>query len=90
MIIIAIVLVICLGAGLAFAYFATDIFKSNKQIFSKYFSKNNEILELFNDSDLKAYAEKQKQNAYTSEGSIKTNVTFPDSSQKQIIHNLKH
>lgn len=90
MIIIAIVLVICLGAGLAFAYFATDIFKSNKQIFSKYFSKNNEILELFNDSDLKAYAEKQKQNAYTSEGSIKTNVTFPDSSQKQIADALQN
>ena len=90
MIIIAIVLVICLGAGLAFAYFATDLFKSNKQIFSKYFSKNNEILELFNDSDLKSYAEKQKQNAYTSEGSIKTNVTFPDSSQKQIADALQN
>jgi len=90
MIIIAIVLVICLGAGLAFAYFATDLFKSNKQIFSKYFSKNNEILELLNDSDLKAYAEKQKQNAYTSEGSIKTNVTFPDSSQKQIAEALQN
>ena len=90
MIIIAIVLVICLGVGLAFAYFATDLFKSNKQIFSKYFSKNNEILELFNDSDLKSYAEKQKQNAYTSEGSIKTNVTFPDSSQKQIADALQN
>ena len=90
MIIIAIVLVICLGAGLAFAYFATDLFKSNKQIFSKYFSKNNEILELLNDPDLKAYAEKQKQNAYTSEGSIKTNVTFPDSSQKQIADALQN
>ena len=90
MIIIAIVLVICLGAGLAFAYFATDLLKNNKQIFSKYFSKNNEILELFNDSDLKSYAEKQKQNAYTSEGSIKTNVTFPDSSQKQIANALQN
>ena len=90
MIIIAIVLVICLIAGLAFAYFATDLFKSNRQIFSKYFSKNNEILELLNDPDLKAYAEKQKQNAYTSEGSIKTNVTFPDSSQKQIADALQN
>ena len=90
MIIIAIVLVICLIAGLAFAYFATDLFKSNRQIFSKYFSKNTEILELLNDPDLKAYAEKQKQNAYTSEGSIKTNVTFPDSSQKQIADALQN
>ena len=90
MIIIAIVLVICLGAGLAFAYFATDLFKSNKQIFSKYFSKNSEVLELFNDSDLKSYAERQNQNAYTSEGSIKTNVTFPDSSQKQISDALQN
>lgn len=90
MIIIAIVLVICLGAGFAFAYFATDLFKSNKQIFSKYVSNNSEILELFNDSDLKSYAERQKQNSYTSEGSIKTNVTFPDSSQKQIADALQN
>ena len=90
MIIIAIVLVICLGAGFAFAYFATDLFKSNKQIFSKYISNNSEILELFNDSDLKSYAERQKQNSYTSEGSIKTNVTFPDSSQKQIADALQN
>lgn len=89
-IVISIVLIVCLGAGLAFAYFTTDIFKSNKQVFSKYFSKNNEILELLNDSNLKAYAEKQKQDSYTSEGSIKTNVTFPDSSQKQIADALQN
>ncbi len=89
-IIIAIVLVICLGAGFAFAYFATDMFKSNKQLFSKYISNNGEILEIFNDSDLKSYAERQKQNPYTSEGSIKTNVTFPDSSQKQLADALQN
>ena len=89
-IIIAIVLVICLGAGFAFAYFATDMFKSNKQLFSKYISNNGEILEIFNDSDLRSYAERQKQNPYTSEGSIKTNVTFPDSSQKQLADALQN
>ena len=90
MLIIAIVLVLCIGAGFAFAYFFTDIFKSNKDLFLKYISQNTEIMDFVNDNDVKAYSDKQKQTSYTSEGTIKTNVTFPDSSQAQIANALQN
>ena len=90
MLIIAIILVIALGAGFALAYFFTDIFRSNKQLFSKYISQNAEIAEIFNDEEIKAYSEKQKNTPFTSEGTIKTNVTFPDSSEAQIANALQN
>ena len=90
MLIIAIVLIIALGAGFAFAYFFTDIFRSNKELFSKYISQNLEIVDIFKDEDVKAYSEKQKNTAYTSEGTIKTNVTFPDSSEAKVASALQN
>ena len=90
MLIIAIFLIICLGAGLAFMYFFTDIFKSNKQLFSKYFSQNSKAFEFFKDENINSYFEKQKSTTYTSEGTIKTNVTFPDSSQSVMANALQN
>ena len=90
MLIIAIFLIICLGASLVFAYFFTDIFRSNKQLFSKYISQNSEILEIFKDEEIKSYSDKQKNTPYTSEGTIKTNVTFPDSSEAQMANALQN
>ena len=90
MLIIAIVLVLCVGAGFAFAYFFTDAFKSNKTLFFKYFSQNSEIMNFINDDAIKTYSDKQKQTPYTSEGTIKTNVTFPDSSEAQIANALQN
>lgn len=90
MLIIAIVLIICLGASFAYAYFFTDMFKNNKQLFSKYISQNSEILKFFNDEDIKAYSEKQKNTPFTSEGTIKTNVTFPDSSEAKVASALQN
>ena len=90
MLIIAIVLIIALGAGFAFAYFFTDIFRSNKELFSKYISQNSEIIDIFKDEEVKAYSEKQKNTAYTSEGTIKTNVTFPDSSEAKMASTLQN
>ena len=90
MLIIAIVLVLCIGAGFAFAYFFTDALKNNKTLFFKYFSQNSEIMDFMKDEDIKSYSEKQKQTPYTSEGTIKTNVTFPDSSKAQIANALQN
>lgn len=90
MLIIAIVLVLCIGAGFAFVYFFTDTFKSNKTLFFKYISQNTQIMNFINDDDIKAYSDKQKQTPYTSEGTIKTNVTFPDSSETQIANALQN
>lgn len=90
LLIIAIVLVLCICAGLAFMFFFTDMFKNNKTLFSKYLAQNKEIIDLINDKDIKSYVEKQKNTPYSLEGSIKTNVTFPDSSQSQIANALQN
>lgn len=88
--IITIVLVLCICAGLAFMFFFTDMFKSNKTLFSKYLAQNEEIIDLINDKDINSYVEKQKTTPYYQEGLIKTNVTFPDSSQSQIANALQN
>ena len=90
MLIIAIILVLFIGAGLALAYFFTDAFKSNKTLFLKYISQNTEIMDFVKDEDIKAYSEKKKQNPYSTEGTIKTHVTFPDSSKVQIANALQN
>lgn len=90
MIIITIILVLCLGAGIAFAYFFTDLFKSNKQLFSKYIMQNKDIVEILEEKEIKAYSDKKKSTPYSSEGTIKANVTFPDSSQAQLASALQN
>lgn len=40
LILIIILVVLMLLTGLAFAYFSTDLFKSNKDLFFKYASRN--------------------------------------------------
>lgn len=88
--IITIVLFLCICAGLAFMFFFTDMFKSNKTLFSKYLVQNEEIIDLINDKDINSYVEKQKTTPYYQEGLIKTNITFPDSSQSQIANALQN
>ena len=90
MLIIVLLLVLCIGAGIAYICLFTDIFKSNKTLFSKYILKNNEISKIFEDDELVKYSEKQKNTPYSIEGSIKAKVTFPDSSQVQLSNALQN
>lgn len=90
LIIVIVALIICLSSALAFTYFFTDTFKSNKQLFFKYISNNSEITDIFNDKALDTYFQKQTTTPYTSEGKITTNVTFPDSSNANLASALKN
>ena len=76
LIILIIVLSVLLIAGgvFAFIFFGTDTFKSNKDMFLKYISKNTEIVDMFKDQDIKSYAEKQRTTPYSSTGTITTNI----------------
>lgn len=66
---VVLILVVLLGAGCAYAYFATDIFKSNKEIFFYYISSNNMFENLSNDN-LMEYIKKQENTSYSNKGEV--------------------
>lgn len=79
---IIIVLIILMLAGSAFAYLyvATDTFKTDKEMFFKYFAQLTSE-EGFLDKRIEAYYEKKKQNAYENSGKITVAATLPDANE---------
>ena len=58
------IVVILIGVGGVYAYFATDAFKSNKEMFFSYFSEG------LKDKKLEEYIKKQGNESYTNKGNI--------------------
>lgn len=90
-ILIAIILlvILILIAGGIYAYFATDIFKSNKELFFKYVTQMGDKEEGFIEANLKEYFEKKKNTPYINEGSLSVNVTDPDNQEQfENINNM--
>lgn len=78
LILIIIVCAIILIAGAAFAYLATDLFKSDKELF---FQNVSSLLETKN--QLIEYCQKQKTNPYTNQGTFSVHNTS-ENNQKQV------
>lgn len=74
--IISTILLILL-TSLAFAYFATDMFKSNKDLFFKY------ITQVGIDEQLSQYFEKQKTTPYQNQGTFQPNISTEGSQTKE-------
>lgn len=72
------VVIILLGIGGAYAYFATDAFKSDKEMFFSYIS--SDICSNLKDEKLEEYIKKQENTAYTNKGDISINVDGDNSS----------
>ena len=73
--IIIIILVLLLGVtGFAYAFLATDLFRSNDELFFKYLGKSVEQLELGENEQLEAISKLKQQMPYTVEGELKANV----------------
>ena len=88
-IILAIILVvILLGAGATYAYFATDLFKTDKQIFLSYIL-NNKMLEQFEDKAITDYVEKQENIAYTNKGEITLNASGLGEEVESVLNKTK-
>ena len=90
LIIVFLILLILICGGLAFAYFGTDLFKSDKEMFFKYLGTSNELLEVLQDDSLTAYREKQKNTPYTNNGEIKVDYTNYDAlseAQQEALQN---
>lgn len=89
-ILVIVLLLVLAGGGFVFAYFFTDVFKSNKEIFTKYIAKNENILEVYKDEEIKSYVEKQKNTPYTSNGTLKVDATIQDSANTELINALQN
>ena len=70
LIIIPIVLLVIIGATFAILFFATDTFKSGKELFARYFVQNTQMLDLLSDENMKAQDEFKASNSYTSNGEL--------------------
>lgn len=75
LIIIILLIILILLVGVAYAYFTTDIFKSNKDLFFKYITQMGDEKQGFIEKQLKEYFEKQKNTPYSDDGSITVNIT---------------
>ncbi len=88
---IAILIILSVGA-VAALYFTTDIFKTNEQIFWKYFSENSKIVSILNNENVKLQNELKSQNSYTTEGdlTISTQIGVSDPTQINIATTSRH
>lgn len=89
-IIIFLLLILILLTGIAYAYFLTDTFKSNKELFFKYVTQIGDKENGFIEKDLKEYFEKQKDTLYINEGNASVNITtLNNQEQFNPINNIK-
>lgn len=72
-IVITIILILALAGGiLAYLYIATDIFKSNQELFAKYFLQNTETFKKITDfQTIKVYENLKNENKFESNTTIK-------------------
>lgn len=86
---IIIILIILLMAGAAFAYVytATDILKSDRELFFKYFEQITSE-DGFVDKKIDSYNEKKKQTPYENSGEVTVDVQYPDEEMNKIIEKV--
>lgn len=75
--VVVLLVIILLGAGIAYVIMGTDLFQSPKKMFLKYISENSKILEeLKQDPQLEVYERKLKSTPYTYEGTLTLSDKF--------------
>ena len=74
-ILIIIVILVIILASLGIAYFATDLFKSNKTIFAKYAGQIADENQGFIENALQQYNEKKQSNTYSDKGTFSVNAS---------------
>ncbi len=92
-IIILIILIIIIIGILAYLYFMTDAFKTNKQLFFKYASQIAINQSSENQITLDAYFEKKNQMPYTNKGTLSSNTGIPaleeSSTDQEIVKGIE-
>lgn len=75
--ILLIIAILIIGVGVVLAYLKTDLFKTNKQLFFKYISELEQVVNGFDDEELNAYFKKQNVTPYSNEGKLSVNINVP-------------
>lgn len=83
LLILIIIIVIIILAGVGILVFATDIFKSDKEMFFKYMADIGDSKKGFIDDGLKQYFEKKNNTPYNDEGEFSVNISS-DNEQKNV------
>jgi len=88
--VILILLVVLLMVGVAFAYVyvATDVFRTDKEMFFTYFAQLTSEEDGFVDKRIKVFNEKKEQSAYENSGEITVNMQYPDEELSNIIEKV--
>lgn len=81
--IVLILLLAIAGGALAYAYYYTDLFKSNKEMFFTYIMQNGDVISLFDEPGVAQISKKQSSEKHTI--SSKIDVEYPD---EKIIDDL--
>lgn len=88
-IVLAVLLVIILIVGVIL-YLATDIFKSDKELFLKYIGQTLDEDKGFIDKDMINYLEKKNTTPYTNDGTFSTRITVSDEEKSQILEDTNN
>lgn len=90
LIIIIVLFIVILFAGVAVAYLATDIFRSDKELFFKYITQIGDQEKGFINNDLNQYFEKRKSIAFNNQGEFSVNISDDENEDKYSnINNFK-
>lgn len=86
-----IVIILLIGGIFAYTYFFTDMFLSKKDRFTKYVSKNTELVDMLNDKDVKKYYQKQVTDAHKNNAEISLDFSEmeEDNEQVKMLNNIK-
>lgn len=86
-IIILLISLLAVSGAFAYLYMATDILKTDRQLFFEYFSQITSE-EGFLDKKIAEFYAKKEQNAYENSGEITFEVEYPDDSMKSVIEKV--
>lgn len=88
-IIAVIILIVLLGGGFAYAYFGTDAFKSDKEIFFSYLTENKDKQSKEIAQKLEEYLDKKENKTYTNKGKVSLNISGADDESLEMLNNSK-
>ena len=84
LIIIPIIIILIIAAIIAVLYFTTDLFKSNEELFWKYFAQNQDVFDVIKNDKQAEQSQFKTNNSYTSDGNLSLVIAQGENSSKQL------